>query len=84
VRALAIGIPREAVVRADGAAPGRKRKGARMPWVPDQHLLKQIERGAGDPLTLVRFARMPEFRRFQGAVLEQRRRSQSRPGAATR
>ncbi|HEV7265732.1 MAG TPA: hypothetical protein VGN83_12540 [Falsiroseomonas sp.] len=33
---------------------------------------------------LVRFARMPEFRRFQAAVLEQRRRSQPRPGAATR
>ena len=33
---------------------------------------------------LVRFARIPEFRRFQAAVLEQRRRSQSRPDAAPR
>ena len=33
---------------------------------------------------LVRFGRMPEFRAFQAAVLEQRRRAQARPGSPTR
>jgi hypothetical protein len=33
---------------------------------------------------LVRFARLPEFRAFQGAVLEARRRGHTRPGAAAR
>jgi hypothetical protein len=33
---------------------------------------------------LVRFARLPEFRAFQAAVLEARRRGQTRPGTAAR
>jgi hypothetical protein len=33
---------------------------------------------------LARFARLPEFRAFQAAVLEQRRRAQLRPGTPAR
>jgi hypothetical protein len=33
---------------------------------------------------LARFARLPEFRAFQAAVLEQRRRAQAKPGSSAR